>query len=78
MDGWPVQSIPHCLCFPSSDGTPHTHWAEKAFPKAVRAARIQDFRFHDLRHTFASRLAMEGVDLLTIKDLGGWKTLSMV
>jgi len=35
-------------------------------------------RFHDLRHTFASRLAMEGVDLLTIKDLGGWKTLSMV
>ena len=69
---------PSLLVFPSSDGTPHTHWAEKAFPEAVRAARIQDFRFHDLRHTFAPRLAMEGVDLLTIKDLGGWKTLSMV
>jgi len=54
---------PSLLVFPSSDGTPHTHWAEKAFPEAVRAARIQDFRFHDLRHTFASRLAMEGVDL---------------
>jgi len=69
---------PSMLVFPSSDGTPHTHWVEKAFPEAVRAAEIKDFRFHDLRHTFASRLAMEGVDLLTIKELGGWKTLSMV
>jgi integrase len=30
------------------------------------------------RHTVASRLAMEGVDLLAIKKLGGWKTLTMV
>jgi site-specific recombinase XerD len=28
-------------------------------------------------HTFASRLAMEAVDLLAIKDLGGWKSLAM-
>jgi len=28
--------------------------------------------------TFASRLAMEGVDLLTIKELGGWRSLSTV
>ena len=69
---------PSVLVFPSTEGTPHTHWAEKAFPEAIRAAHIGDFRFHDLRHTFASRLAMEGVDLLTIKELGGWKTLSMV
>lgn len=58
---------------PSTD-----HWAEKDFPEAVAAAKIKDFRLHDTRHTFASRLAMEGVDLLTIKELGGWKTLSMV
>jgi len=50
----------------------------KAFPAAVSDAKIEDFRLHDTRHTFASRLAMEGVDLLTIKDLGGWKTLTMV
>lgn len=48
------------------------------FPKYVKAAGLDDFRFHDLRHTFASRLAMAGVDLLTIKELGGWKTLTMV
>ncbi len=41
-------------------------------------SKIEDFHFHDLRHSFASRLAMAGVDLLTIKELGGWKTLGMV
>jgi integrase len=66
------------LVFPSSAGGPDLRWAEKTFPGAVSAAQIDDFRLHDLRHTFASRLAMEGVDLLTIKDLGGWKSLAMV
>jgi len=62
----------------SKQGSPLTHWAEKMFPEAVKIAQINDCRFHDLRHTFASRLVMEGVDLLTIKELGGWKTLLMV
>ena len=38
----------------------------------------EDLHLHDLRHTWASRMAMAGVDLLTIKELGGWKTLQMV
>jgi integrase len=66
------------LIFPNSLGNTDLHWAEKDFPEAVAAAKIKNFRLHDTRHTFASRLAMEGVDLLTIKELGGWKTLSMV
>jgi integrase len=66
------------LVFPNSEGKRDLRWAEKTFPAAVSDARIEDFRLHDTRHTFASRLAMEGVDPLTIKDLGGWKTLAMV
>jgi integrase len=66
------------LVFPNSLGNVDLHWAEKDFPEAVDGAKIADFRLHDTRHTFASRLAMEGVDLLTLKELGGWKTLSMV
>jgi integrase len=66
------------LVFPNSEGNHDLRWAEKTFPAAVTAAKIDDFRFHDLRHTFASRLAMESVDLLSIQELGGWKDLTMV
>ena len=66
------------LVFPNTEGHRDLRWAQKTVPAAVRGAKIEDFRFHDLRHTFASRLAMEGVDLLTIKELGGWKSLPMV
>jgi len=66
------------LTFPNTVGTRDFRRARKTFLAAVRAARIDDFRFHDLRYTFASRLAMAAVDLLAIKDLGGWKSLAMV
>lgn len=49
-----------------------------SFRKAVRQAKIVNFHFHDLRHTWASRLAMAGVPLFTIMELGGWKTLKNV
>jgi integrase len=48
-----------------------------AFDTAVRKSGITDFRFHDLRHTFASNLVMAGVDLMTVKELMGHKTLAM-
>lgn len=50
------------------------HWWEKV-PKE---AGIEDFRWHDIRHTFASRLVMAGVDLRTVAQLPGHKTLQMV
>jgi integrase len=67
----------NALVFPNSEGHRHLRWVKKTVPAAPRAAQIEDFRFHDLRHTFASRRAMEAVDLMTIRELMGHKTMAM-
>jgi integrase len=48
-----------------------------AFTGAVRDAGLEDFRFHDLRHSFASRLNAAGADPYTIRDLLGHSTTTM-
>lgn len=50
----------------------------KSWEAAVQAAGISDFRFHDLRHSTASYLAMNGASLSEIAEVLGHKTLSMV
>jgi len=45
---------------------------------ALEAAKIEDFRFHDLRHSAASYLAMNGASLAEIAEVLGHKTLQMV
>ncbi len=47
------------------------------FDPAVKAAGLKDFTWHCLRHTFASRLVMAGVDLRTVQELMGHKTIQM-
>jgi len=63
--------------FPNDNGQPFGS-VKTAFNAAVRRSGIQRCRFHDLRHTFASHSVMNGVDLTTVKELLGHKSLAMV
>lgn len=72
-----VRRLDTDLLFPEEGGTsswnPRGAWAE-----ALEAAKIEDFRFHDLRHCAASYLAMNRASLAEIAEVLGHKTLQMV
>jgi integrase len=72
-----IRRIDTVLLFPSKE--PHRPIdLRSAWETALKAARIDDFRFHDLRHSAASYLAMNGASLAEIAEVLGHKTLSMV
>lgn len=50
----------------------------KAFRNACRTAKITGVTPHTLRHTFATRLCENGVDLRMVQELGGWASLALV
>jgi integrase len=62
--------------FAKDKGEPYID-IDTGFKAALRRAKIDNFRFHDLRHTYASHLVMSGVDLMTVKELLGHKTIKM-
>ncbi len=62
--------------FCNKDSKPYGN-VRKSFFTALNKAGIINFRFHDLRHTFASQLVMSGVDLNTVRELLGHKSIEM-
>jgi integrase len=63
--------------FPNT-GTMLPFWSgDKPFANALAKAKITNFHFHDLRHTYASHLVMSGIDLTTVMHLMGHKSIKM-
>lgn len=71
-------ALPHYsdYVFAHPNGQPFKDF-RKAFHNARKRAGLEHFRFHDLRHTFASQLVMAGEDLVTVQRLMGHKTIEM-
>ena len=64
--------------FVKEDGVTPLKEMKTAFYTACRHAKLTDVTPRVLRYTFASRLVMNGADLRTVQELGGWKSMSMV
>lgn len=59
-------------------GNPIQQTNTKAWRSALKRAGIANFRWHDLRHTWASWHRQHGTPLDRLKELGGWKSFEMV
>lgn len=64
------------LVFPSHDGGRMDN-ISTSWERLMKNAKIENFRFHDLRHDFASKLVMAGVDLNTVRELLGHSDIKM-
>jgi integrase len=73
-----VRSLKDDRVFPPTTKEGKGRNLREAWERALRAAAIADFRWHDLRHTAASYLAMSGVSLVEIAKILGHRTLAMV
>ena len=71
-----IRHIGGTAAFASDEGAPVS--VAKPWATALRKAKIQNFRFHDLRHTAASYMAMNGATTIDIAAILGHKTLQMV
>ena len=74
---WRMQSVSTTgFVFPSANGKPFDN-VKKAWQGLLDHAAVEHFRWHDMRHHFASRLVMAGVDLNTVRELLGHGDIKM-
>lgn len=73
---WKRQGTGTGPVFPGANGAQLTS-TKKAWLNLLQSAELSDFHYHDLRHHFASRLVMEGVDLYTVQQLLGHADFEM-
>lgn len=76
LQQWRKQSPDDGLVFPGKKGQPMTN-VKTSWERIVEAAELHNFRWHDMRHDFASKLVMVGVDLNTVRELLGHADLKM-
>lgn len=77
LEGWRDQhSHKAGYVFPGNDGGRLDN-VKKSWAGLLKLAKIEVFRWHDLRHTFASKLVMAGVPLNTVRELLGHSDLAM-
>jgi integrase len=76
LSRWKKQQGAAELVFPGDVGRPFTN-VKKAWQALLTAAKISSFRWHDMRHHFASRLVSKGVDLNTVRELLGHADIEM-
>ena len=74
--GWRAAVKDSGLVFPGKGGKRFDN-INTAWRNLLKDAGIDNFRFHDLRHHFASRLVMAGVDLNTVRELLGHSDIKM-
>jgi len=78
LDDWKAaDASPSSLVFPSPKTGGRLDNVRKSWAEVLKAAKINSFRWHDMRHHFASRLVMAGVDLNTVRALLGHADLKM-
>jgi len=77
LDGKPVKSNRSNSEYVFTREGEYIKWVRTSFISAVKRAGIEDFRFHDLRHTFASQVLLRGGTLKDIQELLGHKTMTM-
>jgi integrase len=65
------------LVFPSPKTGKEMDNCKSAWEKLLQDANINNFRWHDMRHDFASQLVMNGVDLNTVRELMGHADMKM-